>query len=127
MKLIFIILLIVPCFLKAQSDTVGVQRTASKAGTINIDTIRLANNSGSWVDLYLTGTTTSKTFSRAKKSLYITNANGVYKIANNSAGQIAFTGLTGASWSAEVSLVGVIIKIIGTSVVTDWKLTRLNY
>lgn len=123
MKYLLLFLLLPTCA-TAQTDSVGVQRTVARAGTFNIDTIRLANNTGAWVDLYLTGTT-GKTFCRAKKSLYITNTDKVYKIVSNT-NPITFTGLTGATWNVVLENGYVVVKLTGTKDITNWKLTRLN-
>lgn len=123
MKFLFLLLLL-PVLSKAQTDTVGLQRSVSKPGIVDIDTIRIATNSSAWIDMYLTGTT-GKTFCRAKKSLYITNTAGVYKIVSNT-NPIAFTGLTGGAWDVTATTVGVVVRIVGTTAITNWKITRLN-
>lgn len=101
-------------------DTVGVIKTVSRPGVFYIDTISVANNSGAWFDLLLAGN-----LARGAKRIYVTNTNGTYKI-NPSPFEITFTGMTGGSWEVAVVNNIVMVKVTGTAVITNWKLTRLN-
>lgn len=105
----------------SSGDTIGVVKIVSRPGTFYFDTITVANNSGAWFDLLLSGN-----LARGAKRIYVTNTNGVYKV-NPSPFEITFTGMTGGSWDVIVLNNIVMVKVIGTLIKTDWKLTRLNY
>lgn len=104
----------------ASGDTVGIIKTVSRPGTFYIDTITVTNNSGAWFDLLLSGN-----LARGAKRVYITNTSGTYKV-NTTPFEITFTGMTGGSWDVVVVNNIVMIKVVGTTAVTNWKLTRLN-
>ncbi len=121
MKKLLIILLLSPCFLKAQVDTLGTISRWQRAGVFNMDTIKVSNNSTSQFVLALKGGT-----AKAIKIVTISNTNNKYKIVSNLT-PVTFTGLTSGKF--EVILINnfVAAKITGTSKIIPWELITLIY
>lgn len=120
MKLILIILLFAPCFLKAQVDTVGVINSVKWSGIFFIDTIRVQNNTSQYFLLSLKGGT-----AKAVKFVSVSNTQGVYKIVSNT-NPIPFTGLTGGKFEVVVINNLVMVKITGGKDIISWELKRIN-
>lgn len=120
MKLILLILLLSPCFLKAQVDTVGVISSVSAAGTFYLDTIKVQNNTSQYFLLSLKGGA-----AKAVKFISISNTKGVYKIVSNT-NPIVFSGLTGGKFEVAVVNNLVMVKITGTKDIISWELKRIN-
>lgn len=120
MKLILIILLIAPCFLKAQVDTVGVISSVKWSGTFYIDTIKVKENTSQYFLLSLKGGT-----AKATKFILVTNTKGKYTIASNT-NPLAFSGLTGGKLEVVVVNNLVMVKVTGGKDIINWELKRIN-
>lgn len=120
MKLILLILLFTPCFLKAQVDTVGFINSVKWSGTFYLDTIKVQNNTSQYFLLSLKGTTATAT-----KLIQVSNTNGVYKIISNT-NPIPFSGLTGGKFEVVVVNNLVMVKITGGKDIINWELKRIN-
>lgn len=120
MKLVFIILFLAPCFLKAQVDTVGVISYVKWSGTFFIDTIKVQNNTSQYFLLSLKGGG-----AKAVKFISVSNTKGVYKVISNT-NPIAFSGLTGGKFEVIVVNNLVMVKITGGKDIISWELKRIN-
>ncbi len=141
MKKILTILLLLPCFINAQSfdkliddkiqaaiktipvlklDTIGVVKTVTASGTINIDTLTVGRNQGAWFELWV-----SSGIAYAQKICYVSNINGFNSISL-SKDPYPFTGVTGGSFKAVLLNNVVVVTITGNSTIREWKYSRYN-
>jgi hypothetical protein len=132
MKIVLIILLLLPCFLKAQtaSDTTYADTTTrifiAKAGLVVFDTIRIANNSIQGFTYDLKGFSLTQQFF-AHLVFYVSNVNGVYtfrRIPNDT--YINYSSVAiGSVFEAVQSLNSVVVRYRSASTnVINWTLTK---
>ncbi len=138
MKRILIVMLFLPCLIKAQSfdkliddkiqaaiktipvlklDTIGVVKTVTASGTINIDTLTVGKNQGAWFELWV-----SSGITYGQRLCYISNTNGFNFITLNKELYI----LTGAKFTVELLNNLVVVKITGSTAIKEWKYSRYN-
>jgi len=95
-----------------------LQKTVSKSGTIQLDTLTAANNTTEVYQLTLTGAGT------AVRIVFVTNSGGVYstRIVNPA----TYFGAIGTAFNTTVSTSGVVVSLTGNNTVRTYKYGRKN-
>lgn len=95
-----------------------LQKTVSKSGTIQLDTLTAASGTTEVYQLVLTGSGT------AVRIVFVTNTGGVYSIrVTNPA---TYTGATGTAFNTTVDRAGVVVSLTGNNTVRAYKYGRKN-
>lgn len=95
-----------------------LQRTVSRSGNIQLDTLTAAINTTEVYQLTLTGAGT------AVRIVFVTNSGGVYstRIVNPA----TYSGATGTAFNTTVSTSGVVVSLTGNNTIRSYKYNRKN-